>query len=155
MIRFARVEDAPALQLICKEDLGYDHSLESVSKQIARFSQSYQHPIFVFEDDKSHQVLGFLEAAVYQSIYSDPDLNILGLAVAHSSQGKGVGKALINHFEAWAREGNFSFIRLNSGSTRLEAHAFYQRMGYDGQKMQKRFIKFRDSFEASRNKLSN
>lgn len=152
MIRFARVEDAQSLQVICKEDLGYDQPLESVTKQLARFHHNQDHPIFVFEDDESQQVLGFLEAEVYETIYSDPGLNILGLAVAHSSQGKGIGKALLTFFEAWAMDRQFAFIRLNSGSQRLEAHAFYQRMGYDGWKTQKRFIKMRETFASSQTK---
>lgn len=43
--------------------------------------------------------------------------------------------------EAWARDHAYPFIRLNSALHREDAHAFYQKLGYDGQKLQKRFIK--------------
>ena len=34
-----------------------------------------------------------------------------------------------------------AFIRLNSANYRLEAHKFYENIGYTSDKLQKRFIK--------------
>lgn len=56
-------------------------------------------------------------------------------------QGQGIGKQLMTFLEAWARDHAYPFIRLNSALHREDAHAFYQKLGYDGQKLQKRFIK--------------
>ena len=38
-------------------------------------------------------------------------------------------------------EKNIHFVRLNSGTTRVEAHKFYRTNGYRDDKEQKRFIK--------------
>lgn len=43
--------------------------------------------------------------------------------------------------EKEARLRNYAVIRLNSGVKRVEAHQFYERIGYKNDKMQKRFIK--------------
>ncbi|VTS29713.1 GNAT family acetyltransferase [Streptococcus pseudoporcinus] len=142
MIRKTKLEDAKALQKICKEDLGYDSSLKAIEQQIDKLGQDEQHHLFVFEDDCMKEVLGFVEVQVYEAIYSKRGLNILGLAVAHSYQGQGIGKQLMTYIEAWACQNKLTFIRLNSGSHRTEAHAFYQRLDYDGTKRQVRFIKF-------------
>jgi len=41
-----------------------------------------------------------------------------------------------------ARNRQYEAIRLNSGMIRKEAHKFYEKIGYDNNKNQKRFIKF-------------
>ena len=40
-----------------------------------------------------------------------------------------------------AKSKHSAFIRLNSASHRKEAHLFYERIGYEGNKTQKRFLK--------------
>ncbi len=47
----------------------------------------------------------------------------------------------MEELERQALEADLAFIRLNSGSHRLEAHAFYRKIGYNGDKTQVRFIK--------------
>ncbi|WP_258558021.1 GNAT family N-acetyltransferase [Streptococcus porcinus] len=100
MIRHTKLEDAKALQTICREDLGYDSSLKSIERQIDNLDQNEHHHAFVFEDDCTKEVLGFVEVQVYESIYSKRGLNILGLAVAHSYQRQGIGKQLMTYIEA-------------------------------------------------------
>ena len=78
---------------------------------------------------------------MYESLYSDIGLNILGLAVNSNFQGKGIGKKLMVFVEEYALNNNVNFIRLNSGSHRLKAHKFYENIGYACNKTQKRFIK--------------
>ena len=78
---------------------------------------------------------------MYESLYSDIGLNILGLAVNSNFQGMGIGKKLMVFVEEYALNNNINFIRLNSGSHRLEAHKFYENIGYICNKTQKRFIK--------------
>lgn len=68
-------------------------------------------------------------------------VNILGLAVSADYRRKGIGKALLNHTEDWARKSGINYVRLNSGITRKEAHNFYRAMGYDNEKVQIRFMK--------------
>ena len=65
----------------------------------------------------------------------------LGLAVSRDHRRRGVGRALITCAENWAKEQGVNIVRLNSGSTRKEAHEFYRAMGYDDEKMQVRFLK--------------
>ena len=145
MIRSVQVEDAAQIRDLCHQALGYDSSLEKVATQIEKFNMPDSgHFCFVYEEDQSGKILGYVEAEVYESLYSDPGLNVLGLAVFPSAQGRGIGRQLMERVEEFAKSSHYAFIRLNSASHRKEAHVFYERIGYDGNKTQKRFLKIMD-----------
>ena len=142
MIRNIKIEDAEAIQRICNISLGYAVSIETVMKQIQKLSEDVNHHyIYVYEDEKLQKVGGFVHAEVYESLYSFAGLNILGLAVLPEFQGKGIGKELMRHLELNAKNNSIAFIRLNSADYRVEAHKFYESIGYVCDKTQKRFIK--------------
>ena len=142
MIRKIKIEDAEAVQRLCNISLGYSVSIETVMKQIQKLSEDVNHHyIYVYEDEELQNVVGFVHAEVYESLYSYAGLNILGLAVLPEFQGKGIGKELMNHLELKAKNDSVSFVRLNSADYRVEAHKFYESIGYVCDKTQKRFIK--------------
>ena len=143
MIREINISDAQEIQKICKVALGYDVDISTVRNQINKLSCDNKHHIIaVYEDDNIHKVIGFVHAQVYESVYSDPGLNILGLAVDPDFHGNGVGKKLMRYIEKYALDNGISFIRLNSANQRVEAHRFYENIGYKSDKLQKRFIKY-------------
>ena len=142
MIRTVQIKDAGQIRDLCHQALGYDSTLEKVAAQIDKFNQPDSgHFCFVYEEDQTGHILGYVEAEAYESIYSDPGLNVLGLAVFPSAQGCGIGRQLMERIETLARSKHYAFIRLNSASHRKEAHLFYERIGYEGNKTQKRFLK--------------
>ena len=142
MIRNIKIEDAKAIQRLCNISLGYSVSIETVMKQIQKLSEDVNHHyVYVYEDEELQTVVGFVHAEVYESLYSYAGLNILGLAVLPEFQGKGIGKELMNHLELKAKDDSIPFIRLNSADYRVEAHKFYENIGYVCDKTQKRFIK--------------
>ncbi len=142
MIRNIKKEDAKSIREICDVSLGYIVSTKLVEKQIDKLSNDKNHHlIYVYEDEDSHKVVGFIHAEIYESLYSDCGLNILGLAVLPEFQGRCIGKKLINHLEMDSQQKLIKFIRLNSGESRTGAHRFYEKIGYVCDKTQKRFIK--------------
>lgn len=142
MIRNIKIEDAEAIQRICNISLGYSVSIEIVMRQIQKLSEDVNyHYIYVYEDEKLQTVVGFVHAEVYESLYSYAGLNILGLAVLPEFQGKGIGRELMHYLEVNAKNDSVSFVRLNSADYRLEAHKFYESIGYVCDKTQKRFMK--------------
>lgn len=143
MIREINISDSEAIQKICKTALGYDVDISTVSNQINKLScDNKNHILAVYEDENTKKVIGFIHAQVYESVYSDTGLNILGLAVDPDFRGNGVGKKLIGYIEKYAMDNGISFIRLNSADHRVEAHKFYENIGYKSDKLQKRFIKY-------------
>ena len=142
MIRTVQVKDAPQIRDLCHQVLGYNSTLEKVAIQIDKFNQPDSgHFCFVYEEDQTGHILGYVEAEAYESIYSDPGLNVLGLAVFPFAQGRGIGRQLMEQVEELAKSRHYTFIRLNSASHRKEAHVFYEHIGYEGNKTQKRFLK--------------
>ena len=141
MLRDLKTTDVAAICEINKEALGYSFSLEETSSQLAKLSQDPHHFLLGFEDPTSHDLLGYVHAEVYESLYSKPGLNILALAVLPQTQGQGIGKTLLQGLEHEAKKRGYNFIRLNSADHRLGAHAFYEKVGYTCDKTQKRFIR--------------
>ena len=142
MLRALKETDVVSIYEINKEALGYVFSPEETASQLARLSQDSHHFLLGYEDPASHALLGYVHAEVYESLYSNAGFNILALAVLPQSQGKGIGKALLQCLEVEAKQRGYAFIRLNSADYRTEAHAFYEQVGYTCDKLQKRFIKF-------------
>ena len=141
MLRDLKVTDVASICEINKEALGYSFSPEETASQLARLSQDSHHFLLGYEDDTSHELFGYVHAEVYESLYSKAGFNILALAVLPQRQGKGIGKALLEGLEQETKRRGYEFIRLNSADHRLGAHAFYEKVGYTCDKMQKRFIK--------------
>ena len=141
MLRDLKITDVAAICEINKEALGYSFSLEETASQLAKLSQDSHHYLLGFEDSTSHDLLGYVHAEVYESLYSKPGFNILALAVLPQTQGQGIGKTLLQGLEHEAKKRGYNFIRLNSADHRLGAHVFYEKVGYTCDKMQKRFIK--------------
>ena len=141
MLRDLKVTDVASICEINKEALGYSFSTEETASQLARLSQDSHHFLLGYEDDASHELLGYVHAEVYESLYSKAGFNILALAVLPQAQGQGIGKSLLQGLEEEAKRRDYGFIRLNSADHRLGAHAFYEKVGYTCDKTQKRFIR--------------
>ena len=141
MLRALKATDVASIHEINKDALGYDFSPEETASQLDKLSQDPHHFLLGFEEPTSHDLLGYVHAEVYESLYSNAGFNILALAVVPQMQGKGIGKILLHGLEQEAKRRGYEFIRLNSADHRLGAHAFYERVGYTCDKVQKRFIK--------------
>ena len=141
MIRNIRLAAAKYIRDISEFALGYNATEAVTERQIAKLLADKQHFIRVYEDDTTHNVIGFIHAEAYELLFKAPGFNILALAVGSEHQHKGIGKQLMQAVEAEAAVRNYRFIRLNSGEQRTEAHAFYEHCGYSCTKLQKRFIK--------------
>ena len=141
MLRALKATDVASIHEINKDALGYNFSLEETASQLAKLSQDSHHFLLGYEDDTSHELVGYIHAEVYESLYSKVGFNILALAVLPQSQGRGFGRDLLEELEKETKRRGYEFIRLNSADHRLGAHAFYERVGYTCDKVQKRFIK--------------
>ena len=138
LIREAKVEDAAVICSISSKDLGYECKEFFVKERLEKLDEKRE---AVFVAELEGKVAGYVHAEVYSLLYYESMVNILGLAVSSACRRKGVGRALMNRVEAWAREKGIREMRLNSGGTRKEAHEFYRAIGFDDEKVQMRFIK--------------
>ena len=142
MLRNITILDAEEIQKISNYELGYNVNLNIVKKQIKKLiDDSLHHIIIGYENEQTRKIIGFVHAELYESLYMDTGLNILGLAVDSNFQGQGIGKKLMSSIEEYALNNNISYIRLNSNVCRAEAHKFYESIGYVCDKTQKRLIR--------------
>ncbi|MGY3765812.1 GNAT family N-acetyltransferase [Vagococcus vulneris] len=142
MIRPLTVRDAADIYLLNREQLGYDLTLPRTTEKLTALLTDTQHHFLLgFEDTATNQIVGYVHAEVYDTLYSDTLFNVLALAVAKSHEKQGIGKTLMTALEQEAINRNYEGIRLNSSVSRKEAHRFYEALNYDNNKEQKRFIK--------------
>ncbi len=114
-IRKADVQDAFAICKISCDDLGYKCNDELVSKRLINLDNRRE-VVFVAEIDDI--IVGYIHAEIYNLLYYESMINILGIAVSSDYRRQGVGKSLLKQTENWATELGINIIRLNSGSTR-------------------------------------
>ena len=112
MIRSIQVEDAPALEHICKTALGHKTTSAHLKDRIQELSHDPCYYIAVYEDDVTHQILGFIQAEKYNLLYGDDGWNIIALAVSPKAQRQGIGKQLLTSLENQAAKQGYAFIRL-------------------------------------------
>jgi GNAT superfamily N-acetyltransferase len=138
-IRAARNYDAPAIAELAGQ-LGYPATRQQIATRLAGIESEPASRVFVAENHEG-QVVGWLHVAARTQITEDPCAEILGLVVDESARGGGIGLALVNAAESWARAGGCVQIRVRSRTERERAHRFYERTGYQRNKVQLALLK--------------
>jgi ribosomal protein S18 acetylase RimI-like enzyme len=86
--------------------------------------------LFIAEDDQG-QPVGFVHLTTAADYYTAATTaHVADLVVAPGSGGRGVGTALIEHAEAWARERGFSMLTLSVFTGNERARRLYRRLGF-------------------------
>lgn len=139
-IRECKIEDVDAIYNLNNTEMGYEYSIEDTKDKLERLLKSDKDKIFVATVQNT--VVGYVHANDYDVIYAPHMKNIMGIAVSSEYKKYGIGKAMLEEIERWAKETGAFGIRLVSGSTRIGAHEFYKRCGYIGEKQQINFKKY-------------
>jgi len=69
-----------------------------------------------------------------------------GVTVARRYRGMGVGTALLEALEAWAREAGVEKIMLRAFDTNTRARSLYERLGYTTEGIERLAVKFPDEY---------
>lgn len=138
IIRQAKIEDYKDICKICCDDLGYNCSEELVKERLEGLDKNNERVLVAVYNS---EVIGYLHAQIYKTLYFEELINFLGLAVSKEYRNKKVGTKLVNEIENWAKEKGINKVRVNSGFSRKEAHEFYRSLGYNNEKEQIRFLK--------------
>ena len=131
LIREAERSDFPAIYDLMKNELGYpDLNEVEALKRLEYFKTSDDWETFVAVVDET--VVGFI--GVMKSLTYNIDgyyAQIMALAVSTKSRRSGVGAALVKRVEEWSFSHGINAIRVSSNKKRLDAHAFYEDLGYN------------------------
>jgi GNAT superfamily N-acetyltransferase len=135
-IRDARVDDAEQIvELIA--DLGHAMTIDAVRERIETLERSDCPQIVAARDDR---LLGLCGLHVMAAIHRpQPVGRITILEVASDLRGKGIGRTLVEAAEQRLRDAGCTLIEVTSNERLVEAHGFYQRLGYEH--TSKRFAK--------------
>ncbi|MEP6594424.1 MAG: GNAT family N-acetyltransferase [Ginsengibacter sp.] len=86
--------------------------------------------IFIAEDDK-HVALGFIHLQTGADYYnSQKHGHIADIIVTPETEGCGIGRALMEKAEDWARAEGFRWLTLSVFAQNLKAREVYKRFGY-------------------------
>lgn len=131
--------DTPALAELCTE-LGYPSTPGQVQKRLDALLGRSDQAVFVAALPDG-QLAGWAHAWLCVEMESDAFVELAGLVVADGLRSQGIGRALLDEVEAWARAAGVPAVRLRSNILRTRAHEFYLRQGYEKYKTQAAFIK--------------
>jgi GNAT superfamily N-acetyltransferase len=138
-VRAAHKGDVEAIARLAGE-LGYPSTVAEVRERLEALTADPQHALLVAVD-RSGGVVGWIHLSEERSVVGDPRAEITGLVVDAGFRSAGVGRALVDQGEAWARARGLATIGLRSNVIRERAHQFYLRLGYKVTKSQKVFRK--------------
>ncbi len=137
MIEFrnARTEDLPAIvRLLADDALGAKREnasdLAPYLKAFAALTAQKGNAIIVGEDNGN--VVACLQLTIVPGLSRQGATRafIEGVRVAQSLRRKGTGEALVKHAIDKARAAGCRLVQLTSDKSRLDAHRFYERLGF-------------------------
>lgn len=120
-------------------ELGYPATPRLIEERLAgvQASPPYQAAeILVAVEMRGAHVIGWVHVCVPLFLTGSRAASIWGLVVASTYRGRGVGRILMEAAEQWAVDRGCEEMRLTSAVRRVEAHAFYERLGYQVEKSQ-------------------
>jgi GNAT superfamily N-acetyltransferase len=133
-VRRAVPVDAPAIAPLLGQ-LGYPATAENVAARFARSAGSENDVAWVaVEPDEAdaEALVGFAAGHLFWPYELDrPVAELTALVVAESYRGNGAGRALVATFEEWATAAGAVRATVASSFRRTDAHAFYERLGYE------------------------
>jgi GNAT superfamily N-acetyltransferase len=146
-IRLARASDADEIAQLTSQ-LGYDLTHADAADRLSRILLHEDQQFFVADVDG--RAVGWLHVAFAEYIDAEAFAVIAGLVVDRDHRRLGIGRALVDRAETWARDRGCSIVRLTSSATRNAAHRFYEDLGYENLKTQYSFVKPLDPAAAAR-----
>ena len=126
-IRDAELRDVPTLVSLISA-LGYEVDEEALAARLQDLAGQGR-PTLIAETDR---ILGCVTLGITPVLHRPrPVGRITMLVVAEEARGQGWGRLLVEAAEHYLREAGCGLIEVTSNLRRADAHAFYERLGYE------------------------
>jgi len=126
-IRAMTSDDLPSLEPLLVQ-LGYDIAPDEVARRLTAVLEAPGHCLDVAERDG--RVIGFIHFYARAAIEKPPEVIVQALVVDDGLRGGGIGRHLMQRAEDWAAANGYGSVALGTQTSRDDAHAFYERLGY-------------------------
>ena len=127
-IRPARAQDATQLSALLTE-LGFPAPAETIAERLSGLIKANETVLVATHGD---DVIGMASVHMTPVLHRPtPVGRVTALVVTESARGRGVGRALVSAAERMLRERGCELIEVTSNQRRTDAHAFYERLGYE------------------------
>jgi len=84
----------------------------------------------VFVAERDGQIAGCLHMLAMSDFFGRPHAHISVIATSEAAEGTGIGRALLAHAEAWARDKGMSLLTLNVFNGNARARRVYENAGF-------------------------
>lgn len=136
-IRNARPDDSQAIASLISQ-LGYPTSSDEMKERLAAILLDPNYITLVAEHRQ--EVVGVAGIGIGRYYEKDGTYGrLLVLSVDENWRSHGIGSSLVTEAEVWLKERNLTYVIVNSGNHRIEAHRFYKRLGFEATGL--RFVK--------------
>jgi len=130
LVRDVTERDASAVARLCTQ-LGYQTSADVIPERVARIAGDPNARAILAELPSQNAAVGLATIHVRHTLnHAAPLAQLTLLVVDESVRGTGVGRAIVAEAERWARERGCHRIVVTTALRRVDAHAFYERVGY-------------------------
>ena len=127
-IRAARLEDATALSELLAE-LGFPTPAAITAERLDAMARASE---LVFVAVRDETVLGLVTVHITPVLHrSAPVGRLTALVVYQCARRQGIGQALVEAAEAALASEGCELVEVTSNKQLTDAHAFYERLGYD------------------------
>ena len=111
------------------DQLGYPVQLEELCARFRNLSGNTRHGLFVCEENEN--ILGWIHLECVEDLIEENKTEIKAIIVDENSRGNGIGKALLETAEKWAKTYQIHTIYLSCNIIRERTHQFYLRQGFE------------------------
>ncbi|KRE89125.1 hypothetical protein ASG87_06195 [Frateuria sp. Soil773] len=137
-LRPAELADAGEIARLSGE-LGYPVGAQEMAGRLAAILPHPMHRVSVVAEGGT--LYGWIAVERRLTLEAGERIEIVGLVVSGAIRRGGVGRALVQDAERWARAQGFDAIQVRSNVVRTESHPFYERLGYVRRKSQHVYAK--------------
>jgi GNAT superfamily N-acetyltransferase len=129
--------DAASLASLSAQ-LGYPLSAAEMRAALALALADPDQAVFVAKT-AAGDAIGWVHGFVRPLLMVEKHIEVGALVVDAAQRGQGAGRLLMAAIEGWAKEKGCSAIYLRSGEQRVDAHRFYEAIGYERLKVSQTF----------------
>lgn len=132
-LRPANLEDAAEIARLSTE-LGYPADADGMAPRLRVVLDDPNRDVIVASTESG--LLGWIGMERRLGLEGGEQAEIVGLVVDARARRAGVGAALTEAAERWARELGYRHLIVRSNAARIESHPFYEKHGYLRRKTQ-------------------